>query len=313
MNYDDFVIKWKSASRDHIRIDNSHPLDFYLSKGEHGESRLVFIGGNRKVTIKDSDIIKVDIGKRSDSRYTYSFMLMNENYSDQFCRLCYDLIDSSRGCDKNEESYKYVLNLFFKWQRMMKASSNNKLSIEEIKGLIGELMILYRELNLGRDSEELINSWQGPEVYYQDFLFSDTWYEIKATTKRSEKISISSVEQLDVNIEGTLYTVSLDKVDSATNNTITLNLIIKMIKEKLKDDLIQLDKFIVKLDQMGYSYSKEYDQYIFEIGKIKSYSVNDNFPRLRRKKLPIEIAKVKYEIIISCINDWLVVDEEWNW
>lgn len=312
MNYDDFLIKWQSASRDHIRVDNKHPLDFYLSKGEHSESRLVFIGGNKKVTIKDSDVIKVDIGKRADNRYSYSFMLMDENFSDQFYRLCYDLIDSSRSCDKNEASYKYVLNLFFKWQRMMKSSANNKLSIEEVKGLIGELMILYRELNLGRDSDELINSWQGPEGYYQDFVFSDTWYEIKAITKRSEKISISSVEQLDVDNEGTLYTVSLDKVDCLTNNTITLNLIIKMIKEKLKNDLKQLDKFIVKLDQMGYSYSKEYDDYIFEIGKIKSYAVNDNFPRLRRKKLPIEIAKVKYEIIISCINDWLVVDEEWN-
>ena len=312
MNYDYFVVKWKSASRDHIRVDNTHPLDFYLSKGVHGESRLVFIGGNRKVKIKDSDIIKVDIGKRVDNRYSYSFMLTDENFSDQFYRLCYDLIDSSRGCDKNEESYKYVLNLFFKWQRMMKASGNNKLSIEEIKGLIGELMILYRELNLGRDSEELINSWQGPEGYYQDFIFSDTWYEIKAITKRSEKITISSVEQLDVNIKGTLYTVSLDKVDSVTNNTITLNLIIKMIKEKLKDDLSQLDKFMVRLDQMGYSYSTEYDEYIFEIGKIKAYSIDEKFPRLRRENLPIEIAKIKYEIIISCINDWLERDEEWN-
>ncbi|MGH4125491.1 MAG: PD-(D/E)XK motif protein [Clostridium sp.] len=312
MDYNHFVVKWKSASIDHIRIDNMHPLDFYLSKGVHGESRLVFIGGYRKVKIKDSDIIKVDIGKRSDNRYSYSFMLMDENFSDQFYRLCYDLIDSSRGCDKNEESYRYVLNLFLKWKRMMRASGNTKLSIEEIKGLIGELMILYRELNLGRDSEELINSWQGPEGYYQDFIFSDTWYEIKAITKRSEKISISSVEQLDVNIEGILYTITLDKVDSVTNNTIDLNSIINMIKEKLKDYLTQLDKFIVRLDLMGYSYSKEYDEYIFEIGKIKSYSVDDNFPRLRRKNLPIEIAKVKYEIIISCINDWLVGEEEWN-
>lgn len=312
MNYDDFVVKWKSASRDHIRVDNTHPLDFYLSKGAHSESRLVFIGGNRKVKIKDSDIIKVDIGKRADNRYSYSFMLMDENFSDQFYRLCYDLIDSSRGCDKNEESYKYVLNLFFKWQRMMKASANNKLSIEEIKGLIGELMILYRELNLGRNSEELINSWQGPEGYYQDFIFSDTWYEIKAITKRGEKISIASVEQLDVNNEGILYIVSLDKVDNVTRSTLTLNSIIKMIKEKLKSDLTQLDKFMVKLDQIGYFYTKEYDDYIFEVGKIKSYAVDDNFPRLRRKNLPIEVAKVKYEIIISSINNWLVREEEWN-
>lgn len=312
MNYDGFVIKWKSASRDHIRVDNTHPLDFYLSKGDHGESRLVFIGGNRKVTIKDSDIIKVDIGKRADNRYAYSFMLLDENYADQFYRLCYDLIDSSRGCDKNEESYKYVLNLFFKWQRMMKASTNNKLSIEEIKGLIGELMILYRELDKGKDAEVLINSWQGPEGYYQDFVFSNTWYEVKAISKRSEKISISSVEQLDVNNEGTLYIISLDKVDSVTDNMITLNSIIRMVKEKLKDDLPQLDKFMVRLDQIGYSYSKEYDEYIFEIGKIRSYTVDNNFPRLRRNNIPIEIAKVKYEIIISCINNWLVVDEEWN-
>ena len=312
MNYDEFILKWKSASRDNIRVDSNHPLDFYLSKGAHGESRLVFIGGNKRVIIKDSDIIKSEIGKRADNRYSYSFMLMDESFSDQFYRLCYDLIDSSRRCDKNEESYKYVLNLFFKWQRMMKASTNSKLTIDEIKGLIGELMILFRELNLGMDKELLVNSWQGPEGYYQDFVFSDTWYEIKAITKRSEKITISSVEQLDVNTEGILYTVSLDKVDCITSNTITLNSIINMIKEKLKDDLTQLDKFMSKLDQMGYSYSKEYYDYNFEVGKLKAYKVNKDFPRLRRANITVEIAKVKYEIIISCINDWLVGDVEWN-
>lgn len=312
MKYDDFVMKWRSASIDHIRVDNTHPLDFYLSKGIHDESRLVFIGGYRKVEIKDSEIIKVGIGKRADNRYSYSFMLMDRKFSDQFYRLCYDLIDSSRGCNRNEENYGYVLNLFLKWQRMMKPSGNNKLSIEGTKGLIGELIILYRELNLGRDSEELLNAWKGPEGYYQDFIFSDTWYEIKSITKRSEKISISSVEQLDVNNEGKLYIVILDKVDSVTNNTIDLNSIISLIKEKLKDDLVMLDKFMDRLDQIGYSYSKEYDEYIFEIGGIKTYSVDDKFPRVRRNKLPIEIAKLKYEIIISCINDWLVGDEEWS-
>ncbi len=312
MKYEDFTEKWKLASRDHIRVDNSHPLDFYLSKGSHGESRLVFIGGNKKVNIKDSEIIKVDIGKRNDNRYSYSFMLLDENFSEQFYRLCFDLIDSSRHCDKSEESYKFVINLFFKWQKMMKVSVNSRLSIEEIKGLIGELMIFNREIKLGMDIKTLINSWQGPEGYYQDFAFENTWYEVKTITKRSEKLSISSIEQLDIKTNGTLYTISLDKVDSITDSTITLNSIIQKIKDELKNDLVQLDKFTDRLNQIGYCYTKEYDDYIFEISKVKQYNVNEKFPRIRREDIPIEIGKVKYEIIISCINDWLVGEVEWN-
>lgn len=311
MKYEELVTKWKLASRDHIRVDNCHPLDFYLSKGSYGESRLVFIGGNRKVNVKDSEIIKVDIGKRSDGRYAYSFMLLDDNFSEQFYRLCFDLIDSSRQCSKNEESYKYVINLFFKWQKMMKVS-NTKLNLEEIKGLIGELIIFYREIYLGADLENLINSWKGPDGYYQDFIFEDTWYEVKVITKRSEKLLISSIEQLDVEENGKLFTVSLDKVESITDKTITLNSIVQKIKTLIIDDIVLLDKFNEKLNQIGYWYTKEYNDYIFEIGKIKQYNVNDSFPRITRESIPIEIGKVKYEIIISCINDWLMGEVEWN-
>lgn len=311
MKYEEFVDKWKLASTDHIRVDNCHPLDFYLSKGIYGESRLVFIGGYRKVNVKDSEIIKVDIGKRSDERYSYSFMLLDENFSEQFYRLCFDLIDSSRQCSKSEESYKYVINLFFKWQKMMKVISNTKLNLEEIKGLIGELIIFYREINLGVDVSKVINSWKGPDGYYQDFIFGDTWYEVKAITKRSEKLLISSVEQLDVKENGSLFTVSLDKVEGINDRTVTLNSIIQKIKNLIRDDIILLDKFNDKLNQIGYWYTKEYDDYIFEVGKIKQYNVNDSFPRITRESIPIEIAKVKYEIIISCINDWLMGEEEW--
>lgn len=239
-------------------------------------------------------------------------MLLDENFSDQFYRLCFDLVDSSRQCTKSEESYKYVINLFFKWQKMMKASVNNKLNSEEIKGLIGELMIFYREIKLGRDIGELINSWQGPEGYYQDFVFPDTWYEVKSITRRSEKILISSIEQLDLKRTGELFTVSLDKVDSRKDNTVTLNSIVKKIKEAVKVDLFLLEKFIDRLNQIGYTYLKEYDDYYFEVGKIKKYNINEQFPRLRRESLPLEIGKVKYEIIISCINEWLVGEVEWN-
>lgn len=312
MKYEEFIEKWKLASTEHIRVDNCHPLDFYLSKGSYGESRLVLIAGNRKVNVKDSEIIKIDIGKRSDGRYSYSFMLLDENFSEQFYRLCFDLIDSSRQCSKNEESYKYVINLFFKWQKMMKVSSNTKLNLEEIKGLIGELIIFYREVKLGADLEKVISSWQGPDGYYQDFVFEDTWYEVKSITKRSEKILISSIEQLDVEENGVLFTVSLDKVNSITDRTITLNSIIEKIKKLMRNDIVLLEKFNDKLNQIGYWYTRDYDDYIFEIGKVKQYNVDDNFPRIKRGNIPIEIGKVKYEIIISCISDWLMGEVEWS-
>ncbi len=313
MTYVEFASKWEIASSDSKRIDNIHPLNFYLSKDEYNNYKLLFIGGKKKVEIRDSDVIKVATGKRYDGRVAYSFVLTDKNFTNQFFRLCYDLIDSSRGCKNNEESYNFVLNLFIKWQKMMKSSSNNILSQEKVKGLIAELIILYDELQNNNNILELINAWKGPEGYYQDFIFFNTWFEIKAISKRSEKITISSIEQLDVCNDGKLFTVQLDKIDNQRNNSITLNKIVKMIEEKLNFDINLFYIFRDKLTSLGYVYSEEYDKLIYEIGNITIYLVDKNFPRIRRYDISNKIGKVKYEIILSTINKWSMGDMAWNY
>ena len=313
MNYVEFIDKWSIASRESIRVDNSHPLDFYLSKGEQNESKLLFIAGKKNINVKDSDIIKVKVGKRNDLRYAYSFILRDQSFQNQFYRLCYDLIDSSRNFESNEESYKYVIILFLKWQRMMKASKGNILCEEEIKGLIAELIIFHKLLKSQIDKTELINSWLGPEGYYQDYVFPKIWYEVKAITKRSEKITISSLQQLDVENEGKIYTVILDKIEVDTVTSTTLNSIIKVIEFEFRDDILLIERFKDKLIKVGYFYSDEYDNFIYEVNKIKTYNVDNTFPRIRKNELPIEIGKVKYELILSCLNNWLMGEEIWNY
>lgn len=312
MKYEEFVLRWKESSFESRRIDNSHPLDFYLSKDFDNNYKLLFIAGKKKIDIKDSDVIKVGIGRRKDDRIAYSFVLVDKNFTNQFFRLCFDLIDSSSKCTNNDSCCNSVIYLFIKWQKMMKSSNKKILSQEEVKGLIAELIILDSEL-YGKQCEEVMKAWSGPKGYYQDFIFSDLWFEVKAISKRSEKITISSIEQLDVSSDGKLITVMLDKIDNEVNESITLNKLIKIIEEKIKHNINLIDEFREKLNLLGYVYTDEYDKMIFKIGNIKEYLVNDDFPRIRRTEIRSEIGKVKYEIILSTIKDWYMGERVWNY
>lgn len=313
MRYEEFIVKWSTVAGESIRVDNNHPLDFYLSKDEMDRSKLLFIGGQRSIKVKSSELIKVQVGKRNDGRYAYSFVLKDNNYTEQFYRLCFDIIEMSKGLDNLEESYKKVIRLYEKWQRMMQLTRREVLSDEEIKGLLGELIILYNFLISNENKEEVINSWQGPEEYYQDFVFPSLWYEIKAISKRSEKIIISSLEQLDINSEGRLITVIIDKIETSTTSCTTLNKMVDLIKFELRDDITVLEKFIDKIVKIGYFYCDEYDKSIYQISKINTYRVDDVFPRIRRSDIAIEIGKVKYEILLSCITKWLMGEEVWRY
>lgn len=312
MKYRDFTTKWSNVNRDSIRVDSGHPLDFYVSKGNKGELRLLFIAGKNYIKVDDSEIIKVKVGLRNDGRYAYSFILMDQRFKNQFFRLCYDLADSSYNCKKNNEAYSYVISLFSKWQKMMKISKGNILSEEEVKGLIAELIVLSELLDSNMGKTTVINGWQGPEGYYQDFVFKDLWYEVKALSKRSDKIIISSIEQLDINEFGRIYVVALDKVELGAQGCITLNEIIKNVETRLADDIILMDKFKDKLTKVGYFYSEEYDNLIYKIDKIRIYNVDDKFPRLKRIEIPVQIGKVKYEIITATIESWLTEERQWN-
>ena len=81
------------------------------------------------------------------------------------------------------------------WQKLLQYVNKNVMSYSQQKGLLGELIFLKEAIEI-RGAEQTIMSWVGPEGADQDFIFPDTWNEIKTVSISSDDVVISSFEQL---------------------------------------------------------------------------------------------------------------------
>ncbi|MDZ7697508.1 MAG: PD-(D/E)XK motif protein [Deltaproteobacteria bacterium] len=66
--------------------------------------------------------------------------LKDQPNSDLFYRLCCDLLDATRKCPDEAAVLAITINRLWRWQQLMKRGRSDKLSENEQKGLIGELI-----------------------------------------------------------------------------------------------------------------------------------------------------------------------------
>ena len=157
-----------------------------------------------------------------------------------------------------------ILHAYEQWKKML-AQSRMPDELTLI-GLWGELFIINLLLeNESIDAMCLMQSWTGPLGAANDFSFGNSCIEIKTTTKQSNIIEISSIDQLDakqawiillhalyapVNSGGITISALVDRVH-LTLNAAALEIFQKRIDVLLLDsDLSQLNSFSLKSDDM---------------------------------------------------------------
>jgi hypothetical protein len=287
------------------RIDETHVLDLYFGFDSLRRPTLLLVTKTEPLSLNSSKFIVVETGRRIDTKWAVSLTLLQANYEDMFNSFCQDLIESSRlSCDEKAGTI-YFCNRFIKWQTMLLKTNGNLLSISEIKGLIGELVFLKRYLFKAIGYERALDSWIGPERADQDFVTEDTWWEVKATNSGSEKITISSIEQLDTINQGSLVIVYLDKTSKEDNAGITLNAIIAEINQIIETEFLRekLNNILLLHDYYNH---QEYDEFAFKFHYYSIYRVDQSFPSIRRKDVPIPVISAKYEFSINSIQGYLI-------
>jgi len=299
--------KFREFSKENTfkRIDSSHILDIYIGFDLSSRPTLLLITNNEPTAIMSSQLIDISIGKRNDLKWALSFSLTNKMYEELFFYFCTDIVESSRNLKIVEEGSMFVCNRYQKWQKMLLKTKGDLLSFSEIKGLIGELIFLRDNLFTKIGQDKAINSWIGPEKADQDFVFENTWWEVKSTTLGTDRVTISSIEQLDTINEGTLIIVYLEKTSFEDSQKLSLNSIISEISEEIIEFELR-DKFMEILLQFGYSFRKEYDDIVFKFHGFEEYLVNSEFPCIRRISTPNAVISAKYDLLIPQINEFIL-------
>lgn len=235
--------------------------------------------------------------------------LNDEYFKDLFDDLILSIYHKIFNISNPEEYSELFTRHFFKWSSFFVNKRNNGLTKDDVKGLIGELIYLKNLLKDSKlDVDDVLNSWRGPYDNGHDFIFDFADFEIKTIEKTKNNVRISSEFQLDSE-KGKKIELVVISVEFDIDNGISLKSITNEIKSIVLDKLGDNSIFITALSQKGLTIG---DLERYEIHRFKptieiSYdSSNDAFPKLIKSQLPKQINKLKYNIRLNLIEEFII-------
>ncbi len=315
MKTTDFISKWEDfkAQKGYMqRLDPSHPLDFFIGINEKGYDELALITVTEPCQMKSSKALEVEKNIRKDGKWATQIASVESKNQEIFARLCVDLVETSYSAHSEQEGISKVAARFLAWQRLF-ATMHEMLPMSVLKGLVGELKFAQCLLNNGVSKDDIIQAWQGPLGADRDFILNDKWYEIKAVSTGKDKVTISSLNQLETEIPGYLVIINIDESSKTDPDAISVKAYVDKMRNILNDAPNASRLFEEKLVSLGYLDKQAYGDILFRIGSSNYYRVEEDFPRLVTEKVPAEIIAVRYDLSLAGIEPWKVGEEYvWN-
>lgn len=278
------------------RVDNSHILELHLGLDDKGKKAIELRAPFTPRKVTGTAAIEVNQYRKPEYN-TIRFSLCDEEISGLFYMFCEDLIEQTRNIKEKSEGYTVIVNRFFQWKKMFVSSKGNLLTEPEIMGLIGELLYLSNILSKKIGLYAALKSWSGQELTHKDFSFGNSWAEVKAIRSGGVSVKISSLEQLESDIDGELAVYSLEKMSTAYNG-ISLNKLVIEIRNGFSST-DEREKFMSNVALQGYEYNDYYDEFVYEISSFKRYKVMEGFPRLTKNEVNSAIVKASYDISLT--------------
>ncbi len=284
------------------RIDEDHPLDFYLGMDVSCDRVLLLIVQDEEAVPVQSQAIHVVCRKRNDGQWALMFHLVQSELGKIFSHLCEDLVESSRKLTDMTNAARFILARFERWQRLLQHGHTGLLDESAVRGLIGELLYLHRFSLSAYGLLPAVDGWLGPLDAAQDFHYPDGLFEVKAIRTGTSKVIISSAEQLDnTGNPLQLVMVILDSVQR-DDDAICLPDIVNDVRQRIEADSVALSLFEERLLAAGYIDREEYRCYCYKCGGFRFFTVCEEFPRIIRSRLSSGVGKVTYELsLAACI------------
>lgn len=295
-----------SADFNVLQIPGERAVPCFWGKDETGSCLFIveLEGDHTNLFRRDAVIVNgLSVDLRSGGAGCQRLILALDRQVDRdlFESLCRALALALLSASDSATALAITLAHLKRWKQFLAGRGGKHLSEEAVRGLFAELVFL-RELIANSGSDYAVEAWLGPERSHQDFIFGNTAVEIKSLsgTERSE-VRISSEDQLEaLNDNLFLRIYRLSALVDATG-ALSLNDIVTIVQSELTS-AEAVTVFERKLVAHGYAPLIEYDAPKFAISEIRTFAVDDGFPRLARSELPAGIAKVTYAIRLEAIE-----------
>lgn len=296
--------------------DSSHPLSLYWGRDAAGRYLFVFetaenhLDQNRNLP----RLVGIITAIVRDSGRSRLVLLLKESANwEIFYSLCADLIHATALAVDSKAAAELILRRLSRWQDFLKAERRTTLGPVQVKGLIGELLLLSQEIAPRFGWTESVHSWKGPEGGVQDFALLDMAIEVKCQAGASRPmVQISSIDQLEPQLpRGFLVVFTLADADPEDPDGFTLNSLVQQIRNQIMDEPQGIvERFEDLLYQYGYIWHEDYESQYFKRIAMRLFRLDENFPRIRSRNVPDGVEAVGFSIRLECCSPFEVTIDE---
>lgn len=287
-----------------LRVDAQLPWGFFWARDLENKCLLVLryssglSTGNRLPRLEGIEI--TDLPDERGAERILALRLADSAQRDIFHQLCLDIMASAARAANEEEALHLVLSRTWRWHHLLRGGKDDRLSAEEQKGLIGELLVLERFLLPAFAARDAVRMWHGPLGAPKDFEVGKVWIEAKARRGAATPfISISSEFQLDDTGSDALFlhVIDLNQAGADGNGSFTVADVAQRVAATVRRaDADAGDALDGLLTAMGFEWSDDYSDFAWIEGDTRVYKVGDGFPRITPDRFPAGVSRVTYSI-----------------
>lgn len=222
--------------------------------------------------------------------------LKDADQRELFQNLCLDIVRAAEPGTDSADALNRAVRRAMRWHHLLRGGRNDLLSIEEQRGLLGELQFLRRLMDLvGAYSD--VDAWKGPSGSSKDFELDRRLVEVKARRGAAKPfVQISSEDQLS-DVDGCSLHLVVSAVDAA----------VKPDGRTLTDHVLELEKLYAAAEpeayrlweqaliDAGFDFDDDYSDRRWTLGKIAEFEVAGDFPRIT-PPLKTGVSAVRYSI-----------------
>ena len=289
------------------RVDDLHPLDLYAEFEPPAVPGLVLFCPVRPPEPRQMKAVAIERGQRSDGRWWLRMSLHEPSLRAVFAGLSQDIITFTRSGVSVEAAPAAILGRVERWRALLEGERGG-LSASELRGLIGELLVLTSLLKRN-PLIEAVNSWNGPLGSPQDFMLPDGLrIEVKTVRPDANAFRVNGLGQLDPGTDPMeLRLFRLADANLETEGAMTATKIIDSLRGQLESEPLALNEFNSRLAAMRWHDHPRHGEYAVRLAGEHRYRVAEGFPRIVAADVPVGIDDVNYLVSLPAAGDFEII------
>lgn len=224
-------------------------------------------------------------------------------YNDVFNQMIDDVAAKLHRASANELVAVLLARLNY-WCRAFSLRPSGVLTVEQQRGLIGELTVLDQLLSVELTADRVIDAWKGPDREQQDFVFDSSVVAIEVKSVGSEdKVQIASEHQLnDAGLKACF--LAIVRLTPSDDGGTSLKGVVSRIRGVI-GGARDLDRFNAKLMDAGYydHHDKHYESPSY-MTSLTAYKVRQGMPRLVAPDLLPGVSGVQYAVSLASLTEF---------